>query len=271
VQPLTLHVTDPASVTAAAVAAPDVTVLVNNARVLGFGNALTGDLASFERDLATNYLGTLRVTRAFAPSLQRNAPAAVVNILTLIALAPVGPVAGYSASKAAAHSITQALRAELRDRRITVLGAYPAAWTPTCSPASRRTRRRPKSWPNASSPPWPPGTPSYSPMTRRPPPDRSTYPTRSNSSTCWPADTQPRPVRTPSPRPARQPARAFSSAQPSGGQQKTVVFPETEPGGVPHAAQRPPASRKVGEGHLNLAVDRLVVGAGADLSSTSGL
>jgi len=125
VQPLALDVTDPASVTAAAAAAPDVTVLVNNAGVLAFGSALEGDLASFERDLRTNYLGTLRVTRAFAPTLERNAPAAIVNILTLIALAPVGPMAGYSASKAAAHSITQALRAELRDRGITVLGAYP--------------------------------------------------------------------------------------------------------------------------------------------------
>ena len=125
VQPLTLDVTDPASVTAAATAAPDVTVLINNAGVLAFGSALEGDLDSFERDLRTNYLGTLRVTRAFTPALQRNAPAAVVNILTLIALAPAGPMAGYSASKAAAHSITQALRAELRDRGITVLGAYP--------------------------------------------------------------------------------------------------------------------------------------------------
>ena len=125
VQPLRLDVTDPASVAAAAAAAPDVTVLVNNAGVLALGSALTGDLASFERDLATNYLGTLRVTRAFTPALERNAPAAIVNILTLIALAPAGPMAGYSASKAAAHSITQALRAELRDRSITVLGAYP--------------------------------------------------------------------------------------------------------------------------------------------------
>ena len=65
------------------------------------------------------------MARAFTPALERNAPAAVVNILTLIALAPAGPMAGYSASKAAAHSITQALRAELRDRGITVLGAYP--------------------------------------------------------------------------------------------------------------------------------------------------
>jgi NAD(P)-dependent dehydrogenase (short-subunit alcohol dehydrogenase family) len=102
-----------------------VTVLVNNAGVLAFGTALAGDLADFERDLRTNYLGTLRVTRAFVPVLERNAPAAVVNVLTLIALAPMGPMAGYSASKAAAHSITQALRAELRPLGISVLGAYP--------------------------------------------------------------------------------------------------------------------------------------------------
>jgi NAD(P)-dependent dehydrogenase (short-subunit alcohol dehydrogenase family) len=125
VRPLALDITDPASITAAAAAAPDVTVLVNNAGVLAFGSALTGDLDGFERDMRTNYLGTLRATRAFAPALERNAPGAVVNVLTLIALAPMGPMAGYSASKAAAHSITQALRAELRPRGITVLGAYP--------------------------------------------------------------------------------------------------------------------------------------------------
>src|SRR5215469_13856407 len=125
VRTLTLDITDPASVRAAAAAARDVTVLVNNAGVLAFGSALEGDLSAFERDLRTNYLGTLRATRAFAPVLERHGPAAVVNVLTLIALAPVGPMAGYSASKAAAHSITQALRAELRDRGITVLGAYP--------------------------------------------------------------------------------------------------------------------------------------------------
>jgi NAD(P)-dependent dehydrogenase (short-subunit alcohol dehydrogenase family) len=125
VRALALDVTDPASVTAATAAAPDVTVLVNNAGVLAFGSALDGDLASFERDLRTNYFGSLRVTRAFVPALERNAPAAVVNVLTVIALAPVSAMAGYSASKAAAHSMTQALRAELRDRGITVLGAYP--------------------------------------------------------------------------------------------------------------------------------------------------
>ena len=100
-------------------------LLVNNAGVLGFGGALDGDLELFQRDLTTNYFGLLRVTRAFVPALEANRPAAVANVLTLIALAPVRPMAGYSASKAAAHSITQALRAELRPRGIEVIGAYP--------------------------------------------------------------------------------------------------------------------------------------------------
>lgn len=125
VRTLALDVTDPASVRAAAALASDVRILVNNAGVLAFGGVLDGDLDAFERDLRTNYLGTLRVTREFVPILERNAPAAVVNVLTLIALAPAPPMAGYSASKAAAHSMTQALRAELRGRGIEVLGAYP--------------------------------------------------------------------------------------------------------------------------------------------------
>lgn len=125
VRVLSLDITDDASVRAAVAVAGDVTVLVNNAGVLTFGEVLDADLAGVEHDLATNYLGALRVTRAFAPVLERNAPAAVVNVLTLIALAPVGAMAGYSVSKAAAHSMTQALRAELRGRGVEVLGACP--------------------------------------------------------------------------------------------------------------------------------------------------
>ena len=44
-----------------------------------------------ERDLRTNYLGILRVIRAFVPALEHNAPGAVVNVLVLVVLAPMGP------------------------------------------------------------------------------------------------------------------------------------------------------------------------------------
>ena len=66
---LALDVTDDRSVQAAAERAADVNLLINNAGVLGFGGALDGDLELFQRDLATNYLGTLRVSRALAPAL----------------------------------------------------------------------------------------------------------------------------------------------------------------------------------------------------------
>ncbi|GAA2207620.1 SDR family oxidoreductase [Nonomuraea monospora] len=126
VRVLRLDVTDQAQIDAAAEAAPDVTLLVNNAGVLGFGDVLGGDLALAERDLLTNYLGPLRMARAFLPALKAAGEnAAVVNVLTVIALAPVRPMAGYCASKAAAHSMTQALRAELRGHGVAVIGAYP--------------------------------------------------------------------------------------------------------------------------------------------------
>ena len=179
-RPLALDVTDPASVTAA----PDVAVLVNNAGVLAFGTALAGDLDGFERDLRTNYLGTLHVTRAFVPALERNAPAAVVNVLTLSALAPMGPMADYSASKAAAHSITQALRAELRPRGISVLGAYPGGIGTDILAGVEAPKAPPQLAPAASYPPWPQAR--ASPSLTTPPPLRapSTCTIRSSCSIC---------------------------------------------------------------------------------------
>lgn len=122
---LELDVTDERSVRQAAAVASDINVLINNAGILHFGTALDGDLEGFQRDMATNYIGMLRVCRSFAPVLAQNSPGMIVNVLTLIALAPVAGMAGYSASKAAAHSMTQALRSELAPRDIRVVGAYP--------------------------------------------------------------------------------------------------------------------------------------------------
>ncbi len=125
VRTLALDITDPASIDAAVRDAPDLNLLVNNAGILGHGSVLDGDLGLFGREIETNYIGTLRVTRAFIPLLRRNRPAAIVNVLSLVALSPALGMAGYSASKAAAHSMTQALRAELHDEGIEVIGAYP--------------------------------------------------------------------------------------------------------------------------------------------------
>ncbi|GIH08862.1 short-chain dehydrogenase [Rhizocola hellebori] len=127
VVPLQLDITDPAQIAAAAALATDVTLLINNAGSLAFTDSLTGDLAAVESDWRTNYLGTLAMSRAFVPVLQANAPGAIVNLLTLLAFAPVPAIGGYSASKAAAASATQALRAQLTGTGITVHGVFPGA------------------------------------------------------------------------------------------------------------------------------------------------
>lgn len=67
VRVLPLDVTDDTSVQVAAVAASDVSVIVNNAGVHNFGGALDRDLAGQEQDMVTNYSAPLRVTRAFVP------------------------------------------------------------------------------------------------------------------------------------------------------------------------------------------------------------
>lgn len=78
-------------------------------------------------NLNTNFFGTLAVTKAFLPALHRPEGAAIVNLLTLVALASMPAIGGYSAAKAALHSMTQALRAELAPKKIEVFGVFPGS------------------------------------------------------------------------------------------------------------------------------------------------
>jgi NAD(P)-dependent dehydrogenase (short-subunit alcohol dehydrogenase family) len=122
---LALDVTDKAQVKAAAARASDVTVLFNNAGVLSSGSLMDSTDAQLEQELSVNYLGALAMTRAFVPVLERTPASAIVNVLTVLSLAPMQPLGGYAASKAAAWSMTLALRGQLAARGIQVFGVYP--------------------------------------------------------------------------------------------------------------------------------------------------
>ncbi|OII20284.1 short-chain dehydrogenase [Curtobacterium sp. MCBA15_016] len=117
--PLALDVTDQASVNAAARAAADATIVVNNAGIGGSAPLLETSVDEVERVFATNVFGALRVAKAFAPSLAGGALVDVHSVLSWIALA-----GGYSASKAAFWSITNSLRLELAPQGTQVLGAH---------------------------------------------------------------------------------------------------------------------------------------------------
>ena len=125
--PVELDVTQPDHVNRLAATASDVTLLFNNAGVLAFGDILSTPWKDVEANLHVNYLGKLRVARAFVPLIERNGGGAIVNTLTLVALASMPGLSVYNASKAAAWSMTQSLRASLSDRTIRVHGVFPGA------------------------------------------------------------------------------------------------------------------------------------------------
>ncbi|OJU83744.1 MAG: hypothetical protein BGO11_05800 [Solirubrobacterales bacterium 70-9] len=126
VVPVALDTTDHDAVDAAAALAGDTTVLINNAGAAAFAPGLTAPPDDVAREMATNFGGTYAMVRAFAPVIEGNGGGAIVNVLSMAGLAAIPPLTGYSASKAAAHSMTQAVRAELRPRGVSVHGVYPA-------------------------------------------------------------------------------------------------------------------------------------------------
>ena len=128
VVPLTLDVTREEDAHAAAAAAGDVRLLINNAGVVGkFGGALTDPQwqAAGRLEYEVNVLGALSVTQAFAPVLARNGGGALLNISSVAGLVGFSVLATYSASKAALHSLTQGTRTLLAAQGTFVAGVYP--------------------------------------------------------------------------------------------------------------------------------------------------
>jgi NAD(P)-dependent dehydrogenase (short-subunit alcohol dehydrogenase family) len=115
-------VTAPAQIQEAAHGVESLDILINNAGV-SVADDLS-DRAAFDRHLAVNLYGTLDVTRAFLPSLIRS-HGAVVNIVSLGAVAAVPVLPAYSVSKAASLSLTQSLRALLAGRGVNVYAVMP--------------------------------------------------------------------------------------------------------------------------------------------------
>lgn len=87
VVPIQLDITDPESVRRAAEIAGDVTVLVNNAGISTRANLLTGPIEDIRAEMDTHYFGTLAVTRAFVPVIERNGGGAILNVLSVLSWA----------------------------------------------------------------------------------------------------------------------------------------------------------------------------------------
>lgn len=109
-----------------------VDIVINNAevhRTFGIAARRGTDVAKDEMDV--NYFGLLRLAQEFGPALKGRAAdgathaCAWVNLLSVYALSNFPPHGTFSASKAAALSLAQCLRAEMRPAGIRVINAFP--------------------------------------------------------------------------------------------------------------------------------------------------
>jgi NAD(P)-dependent dehydrogenase (short-subunit alcohol dehydrogenase family) len=117
VTPLTLDVTNAEQTQGAVERVESLDVLINNAGLALFDDL--SDRAALERHLAVNLFGTYGVTQAFLPFLTRSR-GAIVNVLSVAALAALPIIPAYSISKAAAFSLSQSLRALLAGQGVSV-------------------------------------------------------------------------------------------------------------------------------------------------------
>jgi NAD(P)-dependent dehydrogenase (short-subunit alcohol dehydrogenase family) len=117
VTPLTLDVTNAEQIQAAVKSVGSLDVLINNAGIARYDDL--SDLDAIGQHFSVNLFGMLNVTRAFLPLLKRS-KGAIVNNLSMVALAALPIIPAYSISKAAAFNMTQSLRALLASQGVTV-------------------------------------------------------------------------------------------------------------------------------------------------------
>ncbi len=108
---------------------PELNVVIHNAGVMraedmaadGYG------LADAEATIATNLLGPIRLTAALLPHLRSRPKATIMTVSSGLAFVPLAFTPTYCATKAAIHSWSQSLRAQLKDTGVGVIELAPPA------------------------------------------------------------------------------------------------------------------------------------------------
>ena len=107
---------------------PDLNILINNA-----GIQLSADLdrpVDLERvyaEVETNFIAPLHLASLITPHLKKQAEAAIINISSGLAFAPLAFMPVYCATKAAIHSLSLSLRYQLKDSSVRVFEIAPPA------------------------------------------------------------------------------------------------------------------------------------------------
>jgi NAD(P)-dependent dehydrogenase (short-subunit alcohol dehydrogenase family) len=126
VVPIQVDLAKPETITAAAEAANDVQVVINNAGIFIASTPMASDaIDALELGMKINVFGLIRIAQAFAPILKANGGGAFVQLNSVASLKCSSNFATHSASKAAAYSITQALHELLGRQGTVVLSVHP--------------------------------------------------------------------------------------------------------------------------------------------------
>jgi len=107
---------------------PDLNIVVNNAGK-AFVYNVTGDgvdgFSKATEEIQTNFLSIIRLNEKLLPLLRRQPEAAIVNVTSIVAIAPSVRLPTYAASKAALHSYTLSLRYLLAETSVKVFELMP--------------------------------------------------------------------------------------------------------------------------------------------------
>ncbi len=126
VVPLQFDLTQPNTIKAAADTASDVTLVINNAGVLRTATAFSDDaIEALQFEMEANVYGLIHVAQAFAPVLKANGGGALVQLNSVVSIKCFPQFTTYCASKAAAYSLTQGLRAHLSEQGTAVVSVHP--------------------------------------------------------------------------------------------------------------------------------------------------
>ena len=125
VVPLKLDVTSDEDAVAAARVAGNVNLLINNAGIARPGGFLAdGAVEAAREQFEVNFVGPLRMARAFAPVLAKNGGGAIINVLSVTSWMNGPTLATYGASKSAAWALTNGLRLELAQQGTQVVALH---------------------------------------------------------------------------------------------------------------------------------------------------
>ncbi len=105
---------------------PALSVIVNNAGIMrNIDLTDARSLADITRELDVNLRGPIRMVQQFLPHLRTQGEAAIVNVSSGLAFVPLAISPVYSASKAALHAYTRALRVQLAGSGVQVFEVAP--------------------------------------------------------------------------------------------------------------------------------------------------